>query len=76
MSLTSVFGMGSEPTAASGGKKEANEWQGSVSDEAASSARRAPGTPTGNRWTVHCSQSEIKVKTPHDIDWLICITNQ
>jgi len=29
-----VFGMGSEPTAAGGGRKEASEWQRSADDEA------------------------------------------
>ena len=39
--------MGSEPTAAGGGKKEASEWPRSVCNAAAPSARRTPGTATG-----------------------------
>ena len=39
--------MGSEPTAACGGRKEASEWLRSVCNEAAPSARRTPGTATG-----------------------------
>ena len=39
--------MGSEPTAAGGGRKEASEWQRSVCNAAAPSARRTPGTATG-----------------------------
>jgi len=39
--------MGSEATAAGGGRKEASEWQRSADDEAALSARKMPGTATG-----------------------------
>ena len=39
--------MGSEPTAAGGGRKEASEWPRSVCNAAAPSARRTPGTATG-----------------------------
>jgi AbrB family looped-hinge helix DNA binding protein len=39
--------LGSKPSAASGRLSEASEWQRSVSDDAAMSARRAPGTATG-----------------------------
>ena len=46
MVLTAWY-MGSNPTAASGRKRKGSEWQGSVSEEAAPPAMRAPGTPTG-----------------------------
>ena len=39
--------MGSEPTAAGGGRKEASEGPRSVCNAAAPSARRTPGTATG-----------------------------
>ncbi len=64
VSLTSVFGMGSEPSAAGGRESEVNEWQGSVSDAAAPSARRAPGTPTGNRWTRPSFPQVQRIATP------------
>ena len=64
MSLTSVFGMGSEPSAAGGRESEVNKWQGSVSDAAAPSARRAPGTPTGNRWTRPSFPQVQRIATP------------
>ena len=44
MSPTSVARWVSEPTAAGGGRREASAVQRSVSDAAALSARRAPGT--------------------------------
>ena len=62
MSLTSVFGMGNEPTAASGGRKEASEWQWSADEEAAPSATNMPGTTTGNRWTL---KGLLCIKKPH-----------
>ena len=44
MRPTSVARWGSDPTAAGGGRREASAVQRSVSDAAALSARRAPGT--------------------------------
>ena len=43
MCLTSVFGMGSEPTAACGGRKEASEWQRSARCKPASSGAATAG---------------------------------
>jgi len=56
--------MGSEPTAAGGGRKEASEWPRSADDEAVLTARNMPGTATGNRWTLQddpgdCHTSDI-----------------
>ena len=39
--------MGSDATAASGGERELSEWQRSMCNAAAPSARRTPGTETG-----------------------------
>jgi len=39
--------LGSDPTAAGGGRREGSEWQRSADDEAAPSARKMPGTATG-----------------------------
>ena len=47
LKTTSGFPEGSEPTAAGGGRKEASEWPRSVCNAAAPSARRTPGTATG-----------------------------
>ena len=40
---------GSEGSAAGGGRSDPSEWQRSVCNAAASSARRTPGTATGHR---------------------------
>jgi len=45
--------MGSEATAAGGGRKEASEWQRSADDEAALSARKMPGTATGEHFRAN-----------------------
>jgi len=39
--------MGSDATVAGGGEREQSEWQRSVCNAAAPSARRTPGTATG-----------------------------
>ena len=43
---------GSEPTAAGGRGREANEWPRSADDAAAPSARNMPGTATGQRHQI------------------------
>ena len=45
--ITSAGVMGSEATAASGGRKEPNEWPRSTADEGALSPRKMSGTATG-----------------------------
>ncbi len=63
MSLTSVFGMGSDTTAACGGYREWSEWQGSARDEGAPSPRTFAGHPNRKQVdTFTCSK--IKVR-PH-----------
>ena len=52
MSLTSVFGMGSDGSAAGGGYSDPSEWLRSAVEEAAPPATKMPGTATGNRWTL------------------------
>ena len=47
MSLTSVFGMGSDGSAAGGGSSDLSEWQRSIADEVASATRKISGTATG-----------------------------
>ena len=42
--------MGSDATAAGGGVRELSEWPRSAGNAAAPSARRPPGTATGERW--------------------------
>ncbi len=51
MSLTSVFGMGSDGSGAGGGYSDLSEWQRSADDEAAPAAKNMPGSATRNRWT-------------------------
>ena len=43
-----VAQLGSEVTAAGGGKSELSEWQRSADDDAAPSTRKMPGTATGS----------------------------
>ena len=51
MSLTSVFGMGSDGSAAGGGYSDLSEWQRSAAAKGFSKPTKMPGTATGNRWT-------------------------
>ena len=48
-SIRTWLSLGSEGSAASGGFSDPSEWPRSVSDAAAPSARRAPGTATGDQ---------------------------
>ena len=49
---------GSDATAASGGLRELSEWQRSADDAAALSARKMPGTATGNRVLAMTTEDE------------------
>ncbi len=51
MCLTSVFGMGSEGSAACGGRSDPSEWQRSTAAKVLRHRRQMSGTATGNRWT-------------------------
>jgi len=70
--------VGSEGSAAGGRRSDPSEWPGSVSDAAAPSARRAPGTPTGEirrtDFSKCQSQRQIQVlppqpKKPRNLPW-------
>ena len=56
--------MGSEPTAAGGGRKEASEWQRSADDEAALSARKMPGTATGEHLCADAQDEALCLYQP------------
>ena len=63
MSLTSVFGLGSEPTAACGGRKEVSEWQRSAEGKSALSDAGFAGHR--NRKQVDpVTCSNVKVRPP------------
>ena len=50
--------MGSDATAAGGGVREQSEWQRSVCNAAAPTARRTPGTATGEPDTLMSSKGQ------------------
>ena len=53
--------LGSDGSAACGGFSDLSEWPGSVSDDAAPSARRAPGTPTGRALALAANYCNINL---------------
>ena len=65
MSITSVFGMGSDGSAAGGRIREMSEWLRSVGNDAASSARRTPGTATGQSPGNSCRTRGVNVRVTY-----------
>ena len=61
--LTSVFELGSDGSAASGGRSDLSEWQRSTAEEGFSKPTKMSGTATGNRWALHVFPSKKKSST-------------